>query len=230
MKVILLPYAGSTKKSFLPLIQELKKNFEIIYIEFSGRGERNNEKQYTSFSEMVEDVYLKILESLADDQPYILFGHSLGAILAYICAGKIAESNRKRPKQLVLSGRDSPDYEYNKFVHNMTKLEFKNYLNSISFSRNKILDMPRIGDLYLNRIYSDYRCMEGYEKKNYNYLLDVPISVFYGKRDNTIKDVHDWSNYSTRKVSFFEFTGDHFYLLEMSNIRLIKEVLIKMSI
>ncbi|MGQ0423243.1 thioesterase domain-containing protein [Bacillus sp. HC-Mk] len=44
-----------------------------------------------------------------DDSPYILFGHSMGSLIAYEVARKIQDSKSVLPKFLVLSGRNHPN-------------------------------------------------------------------------------------------------------------------------
>lgn len=58
--------------------------------------------------EAVNDAYTSIVKQI-DASPYILFGHSMGSLIAYEVARKIQGSNNELPEFLVLSGRNHPN-------------------------------------------------------------------------------------------------------------------------
>ena len=70
-------------------------SIEVVPIELAGRGYRIEENLYQSMEEAVNDVYNKIVMQI-DDSPYILFGHSMGSLIAYEVARKIKDSKTYR--------------------------------------------------------------------------------------------------------------------------------------
>jgi surfactin synthase thioesterase subunit len=42
------------------------------------------------------------------DRPCVVFGHSLGAILAFECARKLAQQGGPTPRHLIVSARGAP--------------------------------------------------------------------------------------------------------------------------
>ena len=60
---------------------------EVVPIELAGRGYRIEESLYQGMEEAVNDAYTSIVKQI-DASPYILFGHSMGSLIAYEVARK----------------------------------------------------------------------------------------------------------------------------------------------
>ena len=43
-------------------------------------------------------------------------------------------------------------------------------------------------------------------------FTNPPLSVFYSKEDLTCKNIEDWNYFSEEKVSYYAFSGNHFFL------------------
>lgn len=82
MKLFCIPYAGGSAFFYSQWSSHLNGIAEIIPVELAGRGRRVHEPFYRSFEEAVEDITSIIVPQLSG-APYGIFGHSLGANLAY---------------------------------------------------------------------------------------------------------------------------------------------------
>lgn len=80
MKLFCIPYAGSSASIYSQWSSELGGIAEIIPVELAGRGRRIYDPLYRSFEEAVEDVTSIIVQQL-NENPYAIFGHSLGQFL-----------------------------------------------------------------------------------------------------------------------------------------------------
>ena len=94
MKLFCFPHAGGSASIYLKWNNVLGDNLEleIIPLEYKGHGFRMDEDFYVDFNEMVEDMLSYTLNKLNPDESFMLFGHSMGAYVAF----KIANLLRKK--------------------------------------------------------------------------------------------------------------------------------------
>lgn len=85
VKIIMFPYAGSIGYAYQKIIPYFDKSKYTIYmIDLNGRGERVEYESYSTWKQLIEDVGVQVNEIInSDSNEYILFGHSMGAKIAY---------------------------------------------------------------------------------------------------------------------------------------------------
>ncbi|MBC3842411.1 thioesterase [Streptacidiphilus sp. 4-A2] len=92
MRLYCLPHSGGSAGEFLFWADGLP-GYEVWGVQPPGRGERIEEEPYTAMPELVR--------ALADEAeftgPYALFGHSLGAAVAYELASELRARGRELP-------------------------------------------------------------------------------------------------------------------------------------
>ena len=110
-QLFLLPYAGGSSYIYKKFEQQFTKNIKITYIELPGRGMRKKEAFYDSLDDAVEQLSLQIF-NLLQSKEFYLFGHSLGAILAYYISYEMYLRAYAIPRKIFLSGRTSPEYKF----------------------------------------------------------------------------------------------------------------------
>ena len=118
IKLFCLPHAGGSAFNYSKWKKYFNPFIEVIPIELAGRGYRMEESLYHSIEEAVNDVY-KIIVKHLNNSPYILYGHSMGSLIAYELARKIQNSNNVLPEFLVLSGRNHPNSKIKDIRHNL---------------------------------------------------------------------------------------------------------------
>lgn len=106
-KIFFFPFAGANAYSYNPLLASLDPNIECRVFELPGRGRRISEKLLTDLPSMVDDLCSNLKEETGSS--YSFYGHSMGAILAYLVALKITtDGTIPPPAYLFLSGRRAP--------------------------------------------------------------------------------------------------------------------------
>ncbi|MFF2330065.1 MULTISPECIES: thioesterase II family protein [unclassified Streptomyces] len=81
VRPVCLPHAGGAASFFFPLSRALSADLDVLAVQYPGRQDRWQEKGVESLDELARQVY----ESIAPlaDRPLALFGHSMGATLAF---------------------------------------------------------------------------------------------------------------------------------------------------
>src|SRR6059058_3650797 len=92
VRLICFPHAGGSASAYVPLARALAPEVEVLAVQYPGRQDRRHEPP-------IEDV--NRLADLAADvlptdsaRPYALFGHSMGALVAYETALRLSQDER----------------------------------------------------------------------------------------------------------------------------------------
>jgi len=148
MKIIALPFAGGNKYSFNLLTKELIKNsISLDVIEYPGRGQRFQEKFLESTLEIVDDVINKLIEKKIDSE-YIIYGHSMGALIGYLVCQKLEGLKIHKPMKLIVSGRVAPSILKDRKTNQLPSKEFWEEINKLGGMPNDILKEKELKDFF----------------------------------------------------------------------------------
>ena len=87
------PYAGGGASVFRTWQEKIGKDIKIIPAHYPGHEERIMEKPFESMEDLVLNIYKEISE--LKEQPFYLFGHSVGSRVAYELAAKCEENGQE---------------------------------------------------------------------------------------------------------------------------------------
>jgi surfactin synthase thioesterase subunit len=107
IRLFCLPYAGGSSMVYSKWKDDLDRCIHLRPLELAGRGKRISEPYYQSAEEAAEDVLQMIRFELAD-LPYAFYGHSMGALFAYLTTQKIRKMRYPGPVHIFFSGRVAP--------------------------------------------------------------------------------------------------------------------------
>ena len=100
LRLYCFPYAGAGSSIYRPWWKEISPGIQICSVQLPGRGGRFTEPRYTSVQPLVQ----ALTDSLwpLPDLPVALFGHSMGALLAFEFARELRRRRREplRRRQL----------------------------------------------------------------------------------------------------------------------------------
>ncbi|WP_242292477.1 thioesterase domain-containing protein [Bacillus cereus group sp. BfR-BA-01441] len=214
MKLICLPYAGSSARVFNTWRNTLLPEIEIKNIELSGRGKRIRETCYKNIADAVEDIY-NIIDKEIDDSPYIIFGHSMGSILAFELGHKIQQENRRMPEAFFFSGKPAPDQTIKEFVHLYKDVDLIGKIFKLGGTPPELIQNKKLLDIYLPIIRADYKIVETYKFQDKKKKLNAPFYILYGNKDEfALHEILAWKNHTSKYCTFYEFDGGHFFIKE----------------
>jgi len=81
LRLFCFPFSGGQGQVFRPWAQELPASIEVCATTLPGRGARFRESPLTAIEPVIEALAEEIGPLL--DRPFALFGHSLGAAIAF---------------------------------------------------------------------------------------------------------------------------------------------------
>ena len=202
--------------SWLNLIPD---NVNLIGVELPGHGMRAGES-------LIDDIKIVVKHLISEfyfNKPYIIFGHSLGACIAYEFVKNI--DKHKLPAHLYISGQDTLMTE----LHLHYKQNDKKLINNLKIYYEQlpevILNDPALLRDFLDVLRADLKIIINYKKKME--VLPVPITVMHAKEDKVLNEnIIQWKKYTSAAFDIMTFAGDHFYLNDEVNKKLIIKAIV----
>jgi len=216
MQLILFHHAGGDKYAFQHFVQKMNNEYDIINYELPGRNYRLKESLLSDIEQMTDDAYKIIFPYLKQD--YIFIGISMGALLAFLVASKIYQSNGNLPKHIFLSSRKSIEKYADMLQFGYASDElFWNYIKSFGANIDGLLKHQELKDFYEPILRADFKALEYFNTHFQDYLnvrLPIDASSLIGNADPHIDeaDAKSWEKYFTKRFETKVFDGGHFFL------------------
>ncbi|MFE5011880.1 thioesterase II family protein [Streptomyces sp. NPDC056696] len=208
VQVVCLPHAGGAAGYFVPLSAELATTGDVLAVQYPGRQDRWHEPAVDDLHELSAQV-ATVLEQALDERPLILFGHSMGALVAYEVA------RRLNPARLYVSGCPAPSRGVAGEGNITDDAGLLADLAELGGTDSELLSDPAVLELILPALRADYRAVRTYQWRPGPEPV-CPLTVLTGDQDpRTPADaVQDWKRHGTGEHRFHEYEGSHFYLTE----------------
>jgi len=178
-------------------------------VELPGRGARFSEPPFTDVRALARVLVPGLVP--AAHQPYALFGHSFGALLAF----EIARVANPAPVHLFVSAHRAPNRPLAvRTLCDLPETALFEELASLGGIPEILLRERELMRLLLPAIRADLRMTETYTPDGPPLPLPCPVTAFAGISDQLVPaaQMKDWVLYSDGRFSLHEFDGGHFYL------------------
>jgi surfactin synthase thioesterase subunit len=211
-RLFCFPYAGAGVAVFVRWPEHLTSDIELCIPCLPGRDARVDEPPCTSMPRLVDSMTQQMSDYL--DVPYALFGHSMGAFLAFELAHQLANLGRTAA-HLFVSAQRGPSLPYAaKPIFHLPDEEFTEAV--IARYQNIPERVRREKELmtYLLRVLrADFTLVENYRYR-VDRRLECPITAFGGSADPQIssEQLDAWACETTGRFALRILPGGHFFL------------------
>jgi medium-chain acyl-[acyl-carrier-protein] hydrolase len=207
MRLFCLPHAGSGAAAFYRWKRDLA-GVDVCPVLLPGREARMAESARGDALELVDALSAAIAPLL--DVPFAIFGHSMGALLAYEWALRTRE---RSPVCLFVSGRDAPHRPpAHRALH---RLDDDALVAELALryggSSGQLLADEELREIFLPILRADLRVVETYRPSSAE-LLECPIVAFAGREDASVSPsgLASWGELTRGVCSVRRVAGDHF--------------------
>lgn len=213
-QIFLLHFAGGSCYSFDFLRHEIQHNFEFHALELPGRGKRNQESNLVKKTDAILDYVAQIKKLRNNNQPYIIYGHSMGATLGLTVVKKM-EEHLDPPNILIVSGNPGPGASYNdKERHALSDSELKKELRSLGGVPEEILEDEDLYNYFIPIMRADFEILEKSKLSEVGLLIETPIFAAMGDKEETVAEIENWKLYTSGKFDYQVVPGNHFFIHE----------------
>ncbi|MDR2234816.1 MAG: alpha/beta fold hydrolase [Chryseobacterium sp.] len=210
-QIFLLHYAGGDRHSFRPLAESLQPHFQIETPELPGRGERMAESFLDNEEKAVADVLEQIKRARRKEVPYLVYGHSMGAILGLeIC--NAMEKNKDAPVHFVATGYPGPGIKKTAPISGLPKTEFFAEVKKLGGLSDEIMQYEELLDFFEPVLRADFRLVESKSNVIPDIKLQTPIYAVMGETENYSSDISNWVNYTHADCECRIMNGNHFFI------------------
>ncbi|BAP43366.1 thioesterase [Pseudomonas sp. StFLB209] len=215
VQLFCLPYSGASAMVYSRWRRKLPEWLSVQPVELPGRGARLGEPLQTDMQALARQLVKELIPRI--NGPYALFGHSLGALLAFEMAHALREFGAPEPVSLFASGTAAPSQrdDYAKgFADPKTDDELKTELRELNGTPQEVLDNDELMALTLPILRADFRLCGIYEYRQ-RPRLSCPVHVLGGKEDKaTQEQLIAWQLESSANFSLEMLPGKHFFIRE----------------
>jgi surfactin synthase thioesterase subunit len=215
------PYAGGGASVFRSWPKFLDQSIQLFGVQAPGRESRFSEKPLITISDYAGQAAQVIMKQTGST-PLVLFGHSLGAAVAYETA-RCIERTGKKVSCLIVSGRQAPHLKSKMMpISQQSDLEFIASLKRLGGTAKEVLANPELLEILVPMIKSDFAMSETYVGSTLSGLT-CPVWAI-GSKDDIWLDSNSlnlWNYVTTGQFETKWFEGDHFYLNSSSQADLL---------
>ncbi|MFE2295596.1 thioesterase II family protein [Streptomyces sp. NPDC059452] len=215
VRLVCFPHAGGSASAFVGLSRALGGHLDVLAVQYPGRQDRRREAPYRSITEHA-DALAGVLGPLTG-APYALFGHSMGAVLAYETARRLAAAGRPEPLRVFLSGRGAPSPLPGAHDRLGSDAEILAAVRRLGGTGQGVLENPELLAMVLPALRADYGALGAYRWDG-GPPLGCPVTVLVGDADPVVgvEEAAAWRGHTTGAFAMRVLPGGHFYLDEQA--------------
>jgi medium-chain acyl-[acyl-carrier-protein] hydrolase len=213
LRLLCVPYAGVGPSAYRRWSDTLPHDIEVGAVHLPGREGRLREPAFTRIEPLIDATAEGLRPYL--DRPFALFGHSMGAMVAFELAQRFRAEGWGEPTHLFVSGRRAPHQPPRHPA--ITHLPDAQFVEEIQRRYNgipdEVLRHPDLLALLLPGLRADLTLIEAYAHRPGSPLA-CPVSAYGGVADTeaTPAELVGWRQHTRGGFSVQVFPGGHFFV------------------
>lgn len=214
LRLLCLPHAGAGASVYRAWGRGLPAEIAVCPVQPPGRERRYAETPLTSAREIAACLAPVIIESVR--APYALFGHSTGALVAFVLARQIRALGGPEPVLLFASGRGAPHVPLERTrLAGLSTAVLADVLGRLGGTPEEILRNEEMLAHLQPLLAADFTVNEGYVYEP-EPPLAMPITVFAAMDDPRVgvPQAREWERQTSEEFRLHTLEGGHFAVFD----------------
>ncbi|MEU6370179.1 alpha/beta fold hydrolase [Streptomyces sp. NPDC046931] len=209
-RLVCFPHAGGTANFYRSWSKHVDPTVEVLAVQYPGRENRWAEPLIPAMDPLASAVSEAL--SALPPLPTVLFGHSMGAAVAYEVLIRLERAGAPHITRLCVSGRGPGSASRTAL---RTDDEVVEAVMSLGGTHAGFFDDPELRELFLPIVRNDYHLIDSYGRHADTPLLRTDVHALTGAQDPRVtpEEVNQWRTTTSGSFSLTVFDGDHFYLV-----------------
>ena len=209
---VFIHHAGGSASAYLPFVRHLPAGWRVVGLELPARFPFVKQAACRSMTEAV-DWMMKAVQAEVSG-PFAVFGHSMGALVAYELARELEERGAP-PVWLGLSASAAPHLAAGQRRHHWPHERLLRFMRHLGGTPDELWRQPHVVERMAHCLRNDLAIVDTYEHRG-GPPLRTPMSVYSGTADPVTGDaqMRPWIGHASSLVSYRTWPGGHFYLFE----------------
>jgi surfactin synthase thioesterase subunit len=207
-----LPCAGGDAAMFRSWAALLPPTIELRAVRLPGRHARGRDGAVPDFDAAATGIADAIGSELR--KPYVLFGHSMGALIGYRLMRVLARRGLMTPTLFVVASSLVQGIPQDRLPDPaLSDDAFVTALAELDGAAPEVLADPEVLTFALPALRADYAMCRVYSYRADEPPLDVPVLVLAGTEDTItpVERMPRWQEITRRFRGIERFPGDHFF-------------------
>ncbi|GES33664.1 thioesterase domain-containing protein [Streptomyces angustmyceticus] len=212
-KLVCLHHAGGNTSVFRQWAQYAPPGLELMPVALPTSSNSGRSRLHRSTEELIPALAADLERDVGDD--FVLFGKSMGGLLAYLLTRHFEQHSARRPKVLAIAAFGAPHVPWGDFAAGHDDDALMTRLHAIGGIPDWLIQHPSWVRPFLGLMRDDARMCAEYRHIPQELPLSVPVRVFAGDRDPLVpRDAFDrWGEVGEDvKVTFLR--GGHYLVSE----------------
>jgi surfactin synthase thioesterase subunit len=212
LTLIALAHAGGSAKALVHFRRHLPGSIEFRPVDLPGRGSRFSEPLMAARAPLVEKLAGELARTL--QQPYALFGHSLGGMLSFELAHALMRRGCAAPRALCIAAAPAPCSQGLRRPPETWSSDeaLISSLRKLGGTPPELFEHAELLELFLPIVRADFQLCDDVPETAFG-PLPCPIHVYAGRRDDvSMPALHAWRDVTLRGSTLNVFEGDHFFV------------------
>jgi surfactin synthase thioesterase subunit len=186
-----------------------------VPVPLPGRGARRREPRATSREELLDALLGPLADQVADGRPYVLYGHSLGGIVAYTLARALVGRGLPAPACLAVGASPPPHTAPPRHGEDLSDERLLRFVTGLGAAPGGALAAP--GSLWYRSVLpllrDDLRLAAAL-RAAVDGPLPVPVLAVGGQSDPVVGPaaLDGWARWTTGRLLRRTVPGDHFFV------------------
>lgn len=212
--MICFPHSGGSAGEYVRWGDSLPE-IEVLAAQWPGRGSRMSEPNL----DRMEDLVTAFVDEVDVAPPFVLFGHSMGALVAYEVAQALRARGRPGPALIVASSHRAP--RRGGHERRMSELGDAELIAAVEETYGslppEVKREPELLALMVPPLRADFAVLERYVDSGGG-PLDCPLLATGGDGDDVAPaELDEWREATRGPFERATFAGGHFYLREQQD-------------
>jgi medium-chain acyl-[acyl-carrier-protein] hydrolase len=206
IRLFCFAHAGGGSALFRNWDEHLSPEIDVCPVVLPGRESRIRERPYNRMEQLMGPLS-EAIEPYTD-RPFALFGHSMGAAVAWETA------RRFPPAVLFVSGRRAPQLPTRRRrFSDLSEDELLTELGKLNGTPSEVMGQRSLLEVFLPSLRADFELNESYTPLP-GTRPGCPISALLGDADPEVDpdEITSWADATSGGFTLRVFGGDHFYL------------------
>jgi len=213
IRLLLFHYSGGGISMYAQWRAWLPSDIAVQRVQLPGRQQRVAEPPFTALAPLVDEL-VQVLDAELDDRPYALFGHSMGALVAYRLVVAAGRRGRPSPTLLGVSGWSPVGFDDLDGGADQSDDDIIRELQRIGSPVIAQLTSAELRTLVIPTMRADLSVCRSHVDDGA--VVDCPIVTYSGRDDLLVTPagMGVWANRTRDYLGNRQFLGDHFFIHE----------------
>ncbi|MFE9244130.1 thioesterase II family protein [Nocardiopsis sp. NPDC006938] len=210
-RLFVLHHAGGSHLGYRGWVRHFPSDWEICLLDAPGRVHSADQPPLRNARDLAARMHEVVRPEL--DLPFGLFGHSMGALVAYELTLRLAGDGTP-PRWLGASAwSPAPGPERTEPRHLVSEDRLRETIARMGGTPRRALDDPDLWSTVEPLVRADLELVDTWSPDPLTPPLRVPVSVFGGADDRgmTPRRLAGWADHVEGGLSHHTLPGDHFY-------------------